>query len=430
MKFLISQIKKTYGMADPEERQAVLNNFAFLSALQVITYLLPIFILPYLFRVLGADKFGLLSFAQAFIQYFMILTDYGFNISATKEISVRHHEPGAINKIFHAVMAVKILLLLFSLAILGMVIAWVPRFHEDWRLYTLSFGMVIGNALFPHWFFQGIEKMKPIADLNIFGGILSAVLIFSLVHSPSDYLLVPFIQSAVMLTTGLWGQYLVIQTLKVPFQLPSWATFREQFIAGWHVFLSSLAINAYTTTRIFAIGLFGSNTITGYYSAGEKIAGLFQTFPLVPFSQALFPRLSKIFHKNKMRAYDFMEKIQRISVTVSLICLPLGFFFAPWIVRILCGKPYFEIIWSFRLLLIAVLFVGSNAFRVQFLLIAGKQDAYAKIHLLAAGIGMPLLVMAIAYYSYLGAACATILIEGGIFVQTCRSVKQYILRQK
>ena len=90
-------------MAEPEERNAVLRNFAFLSALQAVTYLLPVFILPYLFRVIGPDKFGLLSFAQAFIQYFLILTDYGFNVSATKEISVSHQEPEMINKIFHGV---------------------------------------------------------------------------------------------------------------------------------------------------------------------------------------------------------------------------------------------------------------------------------------------------------------------------------------
>ena len=417
-------------MAEPEERNAVLHNFAFLSALQAVTYLLPVFILPYLFRVIGPDKFGLLSFAQAFIQYFLILTDYGFNVSATKEISVSHQEPERINKIFHAVMTIKILLLFLSLLILSATICFVPRFHNDWQLYVLSFGAVIGNALFPHWFFQGIEKMKPIADLNIFCGVLSAVLIFSLVHSPEDYLLVPLIQSAVLLTTGMWGQYLVLQTLKIPFRLPSFYALGEQLRSGWHVFLSSLAINSYTTTRIFAIGLFANNTITGYYSAGEKIAGLFQTFPLAPFSQALFPRLSKIFHKNKARAFDFMEKIQRITVTVSAICLPLGFLAAPWIIKVLCGKPYPETIWSFRILLIAILFVGANAFRVQFLLIAGKQDAYAKIHILAAGIGMPLLIIAIAYYSYIGAAVATILIEAGIFFQTWRSIKQLSLNQK
>ncbi len=428
MRFLFNQIKKTYGLAEPEERKAVLNNFAFLSALQIITYLLPIFILPYLFRVIGPGKFGLLAFAQAFTQYFVILTDYGFNVSATKEISVRHQEPELLHRTFHAVMTIKVALLALSAVIFCAAVYWVPRFHADWQVYALSFGAVIGNTLFPHWFFQGIEKMKPIADLNIFGGVLSSVLIFALVKNPDDYLLVPLIQSAVLLTTGLWGQYLVLQILQVPFRFPSLKDLKKELVAGWHVFISIVAINAYTTTRIFAVGLFTNNVITGFYSAGEKIAGLFQTFPLVPFSQALFPRLIKIFHKSKTRAFDFMERIQRITVTVSLICLPLGFIFAPAIVRILCGDYFTEVIWTLRLILISVLCVGSNAFRVQFLLIAGRPDLYAKIHILAAGFGLPLLIALTITHSYLGAALSTIAIELGIFLLTLIAIKKVHLK--
>ena len=93
MHFTIWHIKNTYQMAGRHERKTVLKNFASLSVLQAITYLLPILILPYLFRMIGPAKFGLIAFAQAFVQYFMILTDYGFSISATKEISLCLHHP-------------------------------------------------------------------------------------------------------------------------------------------------------------------------------------------------------------------------------------------------------------------------------------------------------------------------------------------------
>ena len=88
MQSLFKLIQKTYRMVDPLEGSRVLHNVTSLSGLQVVTYLFPIIILPYLFRVIGPEKFGLIAFAQAFVQYFMILTDYGFSVSATKEISL------------------------------------------------------------------------------------------------------------------------------------------------------------------------------------------------------------------------------------------------------------------------------------------------------------------------------------------------------
>lgn len=420
-------IQKTYKMAGRHERRIVLNNFASLSVLQAITYLLPVIILPYLFRVIGPEKFGLISFAQAFVQYFMILTDYGFSISATKEISLCQNEHAKVCRIFSAVMTAKIALAALSLVLLGSIVYFVPRFRSDWMVYVLSFGAVVGNTIFPVWLFQGTEKMKHIADLNILGGILFTIFIFVSVKGPQDYLMVPLISSVVLLITGLLGQYIVFRKLGVSFRFPGYTNLQQQLKAGWDIFISNVAINAYTTTRIFAVGLLTNNTLTGFYSVAERIAGLCQTFPLTSFSQALFPRLSKIFQKSKRRAFEFMRRIQQITVGISVFCLPLIFLFAHSIVRIVCGGDYHEAVLSLRLLLVAVFFVSSNAFRIQFLLVCGKTHIYARIHVIMAMIGLPLIFLLISSFSYAGAAIATIVIEIGIFLITFVTVKKLSL---
>ncbi|HOX54579.1 MAG TPA: oligosaccharide flippase family protein, partial [Candidatus Omnitrophota bacterium] len=140
MPTLIKLIEKTYKMAKPHERKVIMDNVASLSMLQAITYLLPILILPYLFRILGAEKFGLIAFAQAFIQYFIILTDYGFSISATKEISLCRNEHTKVCKVFSSVMTVKTGLALLSLLLLSITVYFIPKFRSDWQVYVLSFG--------------------------------------------------------------------------------------------------------------------------------------------------------------------------------------------------------------------------------------------------------------------------------------------------
>ncbi len=424
MRSLIKLIKKTYKMAGPRERRVVMNNVASLSVLQAVTYLLPIIILPYLFRVIGPEKFGLIAFAQAFVQYFMILTDYGFSISATKEISLCRDEHAKISNVFSSVMTVKIALAFLSLLTLGIIVYFIPKFRHDWIVYVFSFGAVVGNTLFPVWFFQGTEKMKHIADLNIIGGIIFALFIFLFVRGPQDYLMVPLINSCVFLITGIMGQYIVFRRFRVSFKFQGYKNVRRQLAAGWDIFISIAAINAYTTTRIFTVGLLTNNTITGFYSIAEKIANLFQTFPLASFSQALFPRLSKIFHKNKLKALKMMQRLQQITINIALICLPLIFIFAHLIVRIVCGGDYWETVLSLRLLLISVFFVSANAFRVQFLLVCGKTHIYSRIHVIMAMIGLPLIFLLIYSFSYVGAAVATVAIEAGIFTITYFTVKR------
>src|SRR5690554_7538012 len=79
-------------LTNSEDKKRLLGNFLSLSGLQVFTYILPLITLPYLVRVLGVEKYGLVMFAQSFIMFFNILVDYGFNLSATREIAVNRSE--------------------------------------------------------------------------------------------------------------------------------------------------------------------------------------------------------------------------------------------------------------------------------------------------------------------------------------------------
>lgn len=143
---------------DPQDKKIVLENFVSLSTLQDLNYLLPIIIPPYLIRVISPEKFGLIAFAQAFMQYFMILTDYSFNISATREIALCKTDKQKMCSIFSSVITVKCILAAASFTIFIAIVASVPKFRGDWLVYLLSFGSVIGNTLFPVWFFP--EKKR------------------------------------------------------------------------------------------------------------------------------------------------------------------------------------------------------------------------------------------------------------------------------
>ena len=401
----------------PKEKKIILENFASLTTLQSINYVLPLIVLPYLVRTIGPEKFGLIAFAQAFIQYFMILTDYGFSLSATRKISLCTGQKDTC-AIFSSVMTVKFILAGASFLILMIIINFVPKFKHDWLLYVFSFGAVIGNTLFPVWFFQGQEKMRYISIINIAGGLIYAGFIFLFIRSPRDYLLVPLFNSLFFLGTGIMGLRVAFKKFNLEFVIQSYSDIKEELKTSWNIFTSVVAINAYTTTRIFAVGLLTNNILTGYYSIAERIAGVVQTFPLASLSQAVYPRISKIFSRSKKRALGLMHKAQHSTTLTCLICVPVIFFISPLIIRFACGVQYPEVIISLKLLLISIFFTSANAFKVQFLLVCGRADIYSRIHIRAALLGLPLIFIFIHYFSYLGAAVATITIEAIIFIST------------
>ncbi|MFA5311417.1 MAG: flippase [Candidatus Omnitrophota bacterium] len=403
-----------------KEKKTVINNFISLSTLQSINYILPVLALPYLIRVIGPEKFGLIAFAQALIQYFMIFTDYGFSLSATRKISLCRNDKEKVCLVFSSVMTIKILLALVGFIILLLLITFIPKFKNDWLIFVLSFGAVIGNTLFPIWFFQGQEKMKFISIINILGGIIYTLSIFVFIKSPQDFILVPALNSGFFLITGICALYIAFKRFNLEFIFQGYSDILAEMKTGWSIFISIVSVNAYTATRIFAVGLLTNNTLTGYYAIAERIANAFQTFPLESFSQAIYPRLNSIFAKNKKRALKLMERLQNSVSLIFVLVIPVAIILSPFIVRIICGARYQEVVSSLRLLLIGVFLVVVNVFRVQFLLVSGRPKAYSKIHIRAAIIGLPLIFISIFYFSYLGAAISTVLIEAGVLIATLR----------
>lgn len=336
-----------------EEYRVLVENLFSLSALQVVGYILPLITLPYLVRVLGVDKYGLVNFATAFVTYFLILTDYGFSLSATREISVHRHDTKKVSEIFSSVMIIKSLLMILSLVILSIVVFSFAKFSSNWKIYFLAFGLVIGNVLFPTWFFQGMERMKYITALNILANVIFTITIFVVIRNASDYLYVPFINSLGLIISGILSLWIIFNTFKIKFTIPSKDTLINDFKDSTQFFLSRASVSIYTSSNAFFLGIFTNNTAVGYYSAAEKLytaaQGLYS-----PLIQVIYPYMSK--NKNKV----FFKKVFKLTSSLNVIFCILILIFSGLIISILYGNNFQESVPVLRIFAIALMIVAPS----------------------------------------------------------------------
>jgi polysaccharide transporter, PST family len=372
--------------------------------------------MPYLVRVLGPEYFGLLAFATATIAFFMLITDYGFNLSATRQISIHRADKAKVNEIFSSVMMIKTVFMILSFGIMSLLVFGFEKFSQHWEVYFITFGIVIGQVFFPVWLFQGMERMKYITYLNIGAKAFFTVCIFIFVHEQADYLLVPLLTALGFIASGLWSLYLVKKKLDVSFHMQSLETIRFQLAEGWHVFFSSMAISLYTTSTVFILGIFVNNTVVGYFAAADKIVqavkGLY-----IPVSQAIYPLIGKKIHEDKQAGLVLIHKTTRVVGTGMLMISALLFVFSEPIVHFLLGRQYQQSVLLLQIMSFLPFIIAlSNIYGIQTMLNLGYKEAFSRILVIAMVMGLGLSLVLVPVYEDVGTAITLLIVE--VFVTT------------
>lgn len=394
--------------------KVLVKNFTSLSLLQLANYIFPVITLPYLVRVLGPEKYGLINFAAAFSAYFVIITDYGFNLSATQEISVNRNDKEKVSEIFSSVLTIKIILFFLSSGIFFLIVNMFELFSNDAGLYSIMFIGVVGIVLFPLWVYQGVEKMKYILIINVAIRSVTVVSIFLLVKVENDYLLLAVIYTITQVMTGITGLFFAIRKFDLRYLFPSKVQLLEQLKKGWNLFLSSIWINLYTTSNVFILGLFAPNSVVGYYSAADKVRIAFQGI-LSSMSQSVFPYVNKLLAESYQKFLSFNRKLLKISVIIGIIISSSLFLFAEPIVKIVLGNEYSPSVIVLRIIawLPLIIFL-SNVFGIQTMLPLNYQKRFSQILFLAALINLMISFSIVPSYFEIGTAVSMLVTE--IFV--------------
>lgn len=371
-------ISKFRNIVNSKDRKRLLSNFMSLMSLQGANYILPLITLPYLVRVLGAEYFGLLAFATATTTYFTIISDYGFNLTATREISMHRDDKEKVTEIFSAVMTIKLILMFISFLLLCILVFLFDKFSDDAIVYFFSFGVVIGQVLFPVWFFQGMERMKYITYLNIFSKLIFIIAIFVFVHEQSDYYLVPLMTGIGAIVVGFWSLFLIKKEFEVKFHPQSVIVLKHYFFDGWSIFTSSIYVAFYTTANIFLLGIFTNNMTVGHYSIAEKIVnavgGLFS-----PANQTIFPYISNLHKRDKEQFFSTTRKISIIFLSGSIFLFLLMYFFGDITIKIINGKENKEIQSIFNILIFTLITIPFGPLLTQMLVIKGESKVLNQV---------------------------------------------------
>lgn len=291
---------------------------------------MPLITFPYLIQTLGKEMYGLVIFAQAIISYFQILVSFGYTTTATKEVSINRNNKEKLGEIFGSILIAKIILLIISLILLAIILRFIPKLHGYEWLFFFSMWICLYDAIFPLWYFLGIEKMKYITFLTLISRSISLILIFLLIKTPEHYLRVPLINGIGAIIAGIGAIIIIVNDDKVYLKFPSHSQIKFYFKKSIPYFISELSANIFINSNKVVLGSILGMTEVAYYDLADKITSIFRSVPIGIVRNTIFPRVAQtknmnIVHKTTiiMTAFAIIS-VLFINITAPLLIIYLG----------------------------------------------------------------------------------------------------------
>ncbi len=404
------KIKTKYNLLSADKKQ-LFSNIYYLAIVQGINYILPLLTLPYLSRILGPSNIGIIAFSGAVIGYLVLITDFGFNLSATRQISIHRKDLNEVNKVFSSVLTIKFILMFFCFLLLVLANFLLKWNNLEIKIFIITFGMVIGRVIDMFWIFQGFEMMKYITYLNLSTRILFTIGVFIFVKSPTDILIVPILTTFGYIFSGLISLVLLYYRFNIRFIWQPLKYLLYQFREGGHLFLSTITSSLYTTSSTIILGFFSSSATVGYFSSADKIIQAVKSI-YTPISQAIFPYLSLKLHDNPKNGILIVKKLSfYIGILMFIISLFL-FIFSDLIVEILLGKEFQQSVVLLRIMSFLPFIISlGNSLGVQTMINMGNKKLYSIILFIAALIGVSFSILLVPKFKEIGSSITLLISE-------------------
>lgn len=379
-------------------------------------YLVPLMTLPYLSRVLGVQAFGDVAFSYAFVAYFVLVTEWGFSLSSSRLISKHAGNAAAVNRIFWDTLIAKLLIGCISMIALVIVTFAFPSLRALHLLILAASLAVIANMFTVNWCLQGLERLDYFATGSLLGKLATVPFIFWLVKSPEDAWLSIVLQTGGMLFAGFLSIILLSRMNIIRQPVISLRGALGQIATGWHVFLSTAAVNLYTTSNIVILGLLSGSVGVGQYSGADRLKTAAQGV-ISPIGNAVYPRVARLMSQEPEEGYRFIRRLFWFQGVFTLAISVVLFISAPLLIRIILGPHFLEAVPMMRWLAWLPFIIGlSNIFGLQVLLQTGQQRLFSRIIVAAVPISLGCIFPLVLVLGPIGAAIASVVTEGFVLV--------------
>lgn len=320
----------------------VFKNFTYLSILNGLNIVLPLLVIPYLTNVIGVAHYGVYAYILVLVQNINVVTQYGFQFSATKKISQNRDDHSFLEQYCSNILCARFLVATLCIALVLALSHWALDTSDRFFMFLTAIGMIYGDVFIPTWLFQGLERMKYMTIVNASSKILFTILIFVVVIRPEDYEYIMLLNSLGFLLAAILSMVLVRKQFKIRLPKPRMKEVFSELRESLSLCFSMIGIDLYRNMNVVVLNFFVSDAAMGVYALAERVIKAAQSF-ITPVSQALFPHMSlKIKQEGVGKSMVLLRRAAIFLFILTMVVALVIFFCGDFLVS-LVGKDFSEI---------------------------------------------------------------------------------------
>ena len=396
----------------------LLKNMTAFGAIKGGNFLIPLVTLPYLVRTLGLEGYGSLNFALALAQFLAVTIQYGFTITATRQIARIQGNHRKLNICYSTYFYSTFLLALVGFAVYLLIVFMIPEFSRDSYLFIYCGLYLAMQAMVPVWAFQGTEQMPMLTWIFLSTRLLFLVLLICLVQDQSHVIRVALINMVCALIALLLALFVLHKQLKLRLIAVPLGSIRQTIKNGRDIFIAQFAPNLYKNASVFVLGLYSSDLVVGAYSAALKLIEVTVTIGQV-ISSAVLPILARNIQHHRLYS--------QVMLGLGILFTALVVSFSHSIAEFAFDSTRKELVICLQVLSISITFVYLyTTFGVNYLMLQGLDHLARNLSVAVSLVGLLSLLVSVPQFGYI--ACLAVVVTSRMLMGL-GSVALYQLNQ-
>jgi polysaccharide transporter, PST family len=340
--------------------------------LQLANLAVPLLLVPFYGRILGAVGLGLLAQGQGLAAIVMIIVDYGFQLTAARGAAGNIADKDALGQLLADVMAAKLCLVSIVAGVSILLWLFLDLSHVQFEVFSFSLLLGILQGLSLYWFFGGRHLYVAAGLLDFLPRITAAALVLLIVRTERQVWTVQAIFAATAAVFLLAG--FIFAQRDVPFRSWTFIGARKMLRVGRYIFFQAVVGTIYSTSNALLFGMVAEPGIVGIFSGAERLSRI-SFLPFTPFRQTLFPIVAAKVHEDPVGAWKAVRRMAIIATSTAAAIAVIVFIFAGPIVRLVLGPGFAQSVPLLRIMAVVPVFLAISESLGSLWLLPNFRDA-------------------------------------------------------